>query len=80
MKGKHTKIYLATKGTNLAEPDKNDFNILLANPPKDGRMYKTYVMEAVVLEMLEKRRLVCGHRAMRYVDKQINLIRNGDIK
>lgn len=75
MKGKHTKIYIATKGQNLAEPNKNDFNILLANPPKDGRMYKSYIMEYVVLEMLEKLREVCGNRAMRYVDKQIKQIK-----
>ena len=75
MKGKHTKIYIATKGQNLAEPDKNDFNILLANPPNDGKMYKSYVMECVVLEMLGKLREVCGGRAMRYVDKQIKQIK-----
>lgn len=75
MKGGHTKIYIATKGQNLAEPDKNDFNILLVNPPKDGKMYKSYVMECVVLEMLGKLREVCGGRAMRYVDKQIKQIK-----
>ena len=62
----------------MSAPDENDFNILLADPPKDGKMYKTYVMECVVLDMLEKLRVVCGSRAMRYVDKQINLIKNGD--
>ncbi len=77
MKGIHTKIYVATKGQNYSEPNKNDFNILLANPPKDGRMYKTYVEDCVVLEMLGKLREVCGNNAMRYVEKQIDLIKNG---
>ena len=78
MKGRHTKIYIATKGQNSAEPDKNDFNILLLNPPKDGKMYKTSVMECVVLDMLEKLREVCGGRAMRYVEKQIKQIKGED--
>ena len=75
MKGHHDKIFLATKGRDYANPNNNDFDILLTEPPKDGKMYKEYVSVAVVNEMLNKLRLVCGHRAMRYVDKQIEIIK-----
>ena len=75
MKGNHDKIYIATKEKNFGNPDSCNFNQLLCNPPHDGRMYKIYVSQRIVLDMLEKLRVVCGHRAMRYVQKQIEEIK-----
>lgn len=75
MKGKHDKIYIATKDSDCANPNNCNFNQLLCNPPKDGRMYKTYIQEHLVLQMLEKLKVVCGHTAMRYVEKEIERIK-----
>ena len=73
MKGYHEKIYLATEGKDLANPNENDFNIILSEPPQ-VLMYKEYVGVWVVKEMLEKLKTVCGGRAMRYVEKQMKII------
>ncbi len=74
MKGQHDKIYIVTKERNSVVKD-CDFNQLRCTPPKDGRMYKTYIQEHLVLQMLEKLKVVCGHSAMRYVEKEIERIK-----
>ena len=51
-----------------------NFDILLTEPPL-SIMYKTYVRQQLVLDMLEKLKTVCGNTAMRYVQKQIDLIK-----
>ncbi len=71
MKGKHDKIYIATKDRDCANTNNCDFNQLLCSPPKDGRMYRPYIAEYVVLDLLEKLKVVCGHSAMRFVQKEI---------
>lgn len=43
-------------------------------PPMDGTTFCIYVHQKVILDMLEKLKVVCGHRAMRYVEKQIKII------
>lgn len=75
MKGIHNRIYIATKEKDYGNPNKCDFNQLLVKPPRDGRMYRTYISERIVLNMLEKLRVVCGNRPMRFVQKQIDNIK-----
>lgn len=74
MKGHHDIIYLATDDQDFGNTANNDFNILLTEPPI-GKIYKKYISERVVSEMLEKLRVVCGNRAIRFVDKQIKIIK-----
>ena len=74
MKGKHDKIYIASNDMDYSHPDECEFDILLTEPPL-SIMYKTYVRQQLVLDMLEKLKTVCGNTAMRYVQKQIDLIK-----
>ena len=74
MKGMHDKIYIASNDTDYSHPDDCEFDVLLTEPPQ-SIMYKTYVRQQLVLDMLEKLKAVCGNSAMRYVQKQIDLIK-----
>ena len=74
MKGKHDKIYIASNDMDYSHPDESEFDILLTETPLHI-MYKTYVRQQLVLDMLEKLKAVCGNSAMRYVQKQIDLIK-----
>lgn len=74
MKGKHDKIYIASNDMDYSHPDECEFDILLTEPPL-SIMYKTYVGQQLALDMLEKLKTVCGDTAMRYVQKQIDLIK-----
>ena len=74
MKGKHDKIYIASNDKDYSHPDESEFDVLLTEPPQ-SIMYKTYVRQQLVLDMLEKLKTVCGNTAMKYVQKQIDLIK-----
>ena len=74
MKGRHDKIYIASNDMDYGHPDEREFDVLLTEPPL-SIMYKTYVRQQLVLDMLEKLKVVCGNSAMRYVQKQIDLIK-----
>ena len=74
MKGRHDKIYIASNNKDYSHPDESEFDALLTEPPL-SIMYKTYVRQQLVLDMLEKLKTVCGDTAMRYVQKQIDLIK-----
>ena len=74
MKGKHDKIYTASNDMDYSHLDDYEFDVLLTEPPQ-SIMYKTYVRQQLVLDMLEKLKTVCGNTAMRYVQKQIDLIK-----
>ena len=74
MKGTPDKIYIATKERDYSNTQELEFNIVLENPPTGGILYREYIGVSVVNELLEKLRVVCGNRAMRYVDKQIKQI------
>ena len=74
MKGKHDKIYIASNDMDYSHPDESEFDVLLTEPPQ-FIMYKTYVRQQLVLDMLEKLKTVCGNTAIRYVQKQIDLIK-----
>ncbi len=73
MKGHFDKIYIATEDMDFGNTANCDFNIILSEPPQ-VLIYKTYFSERLVREMLEKLKVVCGKSAMRYVEKQLNLI------
>ena len=74
MKGRHNKIYIASNDMDYRHADECEFDALLTEPPL-SIMYKTYVGQQLVLDMLEKLKNVCGNSAMRYVQKQIDLIK-----
>ena len=74
IKGNHDKIYIASNDKDYSHPDESEFDILLTEPPL-SIMYKTYISQQLVLDMLEKLKTVCGNSAMRYVQKQIDLIK-----
>lgn len=74
MKGRYDKIYIASNDMDYSHPDDYEFDVLLTEPPQ-SIMYKTYVRQQLVLDMLEKLKTVCGNSAMRYVQKQIDLIK-----
>ena len=74
MKGRYDKIYIASNDMDYSHPDDCEFDVLLTEPPQ-SIMYKTYVRQQLVLDMLEKLKTVCGNSAMRYVQKQIDLIK-----
>ena len=74
MRGIHDKIYIASSDVDYSHPDECEFDVLLTEPPQ-SIMYKTYVRQQLVLDMLEKLKTVCGNTAMRYVQKQIDLIK-----
>lgn len=74
MKGTPDKIYIATRKRDHSNPKGLEFNIILENPPTGGIMYREYIAVSIVNDLLEKLRVVCGKRAMRFVDKQIKQI------
>lgn len=74
MKGTPDKIYIATRERDYSNPKDLEFDIVLENPPTGGIIYREYIGISVVNDLLEKLRTVCGHRAMRFVDKQIKQI------
>ena len=74
MKGNYDKIYIASNDKDYSHPDESEFDVLLTEPPQ-FIMYKTYVRQQLVLDMLEKLKTVCGNTAIRYVQKQIDLIK-----
>ena len=74
MKGRHDKIYITSNDMDYRHADECEFDALLTEPPL-SIMYKTYVRQQLVLDMLEKLKVVCGNSAMRYVQKQIDLIK-----
>jgi hypothetical protein len=74
MKGTPDKIYIATRESDYSNPKELEFNIILENPPTGGIIYREYIAVSVVKDLLEKLRVVCGKRAMRFVDKQIKQI------
>ena len=66
MKGKHDKIYIASNDMDYSHPDECEFDILLTEPPL-SIMYKTYISQQLVLDILEKLKAVCCNTAIRYV-------------
>ena len=74
MKGTPNKIYIATKERDYSNPNDLEFDMVLENPPTGGVIYREYIGISVVNDLLEKLRTVCGHSAMRFVDKQIKKI------
>lgn len=75
MKGKDDIVYIATNSKDYGNIGEADFDILLDSPPKNGMIYKTFIAHHLVIDMLEKLRVVCGNGAMRYVEKEINRIK-----
>ena len=74
MKGHYDIIYLATEGKDYGNTGNNDFNIVLSEPPTD-KMFKKYISERLVLDLLDRLKVVCGNGAMRFVEKQIESIK-----
>lgn len=75
MKGTPDKIYIASNERNYAEPNECEFNIVSEFPITGGIIYREYIGVSVVNTLLEKLKEVCGKRAMRYVQKQIDIIK-----
>ena len=53
MKGRYDKIYIASNDMDYSHTDDCEFDVLLTEPPQ-SIMYKTYVRQQLVLDMLEK--------------------------
>lgn len=57
------KVYITKNGT------------VLTTPPNDGTSYYVYIHRPYIIALLEKLRKVCGNSAMRFVTKEIELIK-----
>lgn len=58
------RLCLIVEGTRRGE--------IIGNPPCDGTTYRKYINVRLIIELLDRLKIVCGIGAMRYASKRIN--------